>query len=169
MRDSTSASSRPAAPLLGLAAWIGGSFAAGAVGGIASVGAAGFYAQLDRPGWAPPGWLFGPVWTTLYLLMGVAVWLVWRERGWAGARVALGLFVAQLACNALWTWLFFAWRRGGLALAEIAILAALIVATMAAFARVRALAAVLLVPYLMWVLFAAALTAAVWRRNPGLL
>lgn len=71
--------------------------------------------------------------------------------------------------NALWTWLFFVWRRGGLALAEIVLLAVLIAATMAAFARVRALAAALLLPYLLWVVFAAALTAAVWRRNPALL
>jgi tryptophan-rich sensory protein len=101
--------------------------------------------------------------------MGIAAWLVWRERGWAGARGALLLFVAQLALNALWTWLFFAWRQGGLALAEIVVLLVLIAATMAAFARVRALAAALLAPYLLWVAFATALTAAVWRRNPGLL
>lgn len=128
-----------------------------------------FYAALAKPPWAPPGWVFGPVWTTLYILMGIAAWLVWRERGWTGARGALSLFLVQLAANALWTWLFFAWRRGGLALAEIILLAALIVATMLAFARVRRTAAVLLVPYLLWVLFATALTAAVWQRNRGLL
>ncbi|HEX6534160.1 MAG TPA: TspO/MBR family protein [Gemmatimonadaceae bacterium] len=154
---------------LSLAGWIAVSLAAGALGGIASVGAGSFYAELNRPDWAPPGWIFGPVWTTLYVLMGVAAWLVWRERGWAEARGALTLFVAQLALNALWTWLFFAWRQGGLALAEIVVLAALIVATMAAFARIRPLAAVLLVPYLAWVLFATALTASVWRLNPGVL
>ena len=168
MRD-TSTTGSAAPPSLALVAWIVASLAAGAVGGVASAGAAGFYAELARPAWAPPGWLFGPVWTALYVLMGIAAWLVWRERGWAGARGALLLFAAQLACNALWTWLFFAWRRGGLALAEIVVLAALIVATMVAFARVRTLAAVLLAPYLAWVLFAAALTASVWRRNPGLL
>jgi tryptophan-rich sensory protein len=160
----------PVAPRgLALVGWIAATLAAGGVGGAASAGAADFYAELARPAWAPPGWLFGPVWTVLYVLMGIAAWLVWRERGWAGARAALLLFAAQLACNALWTWLFFTWRRGGLALAEIVVLAALIVATMVAFARVRALAAVLLVPYLAWVLFATALTASVWRRNPGLL
>jgi tryptophan-rich sensory protein len=166
MRETTAT----AAPSwLGLAGWIAASLAAAAVGGIASAGAGSFYAELEKPAWAPPAWLFGPVWTTLYVLMGIAAWLVWRERGWAGARGALLLFVAQLACNALWTWLFFAWRRGGLALAEIVLLAALIVATMVAFARVRTLAAALLAPYLLWVVFATALTAAVWRRNPGLL
>jgi len=161
--------SRPRSSLLALAGWLAATLAAGAVGGIASARAADFYARLARPGWAPPAWLFAPVWTTLYVLMGVAAWLVWRERGWRGARPALELYVAQLVLNALWTWLFFVWRRGGLALAEIVLLAVLIAATMAAFARVRALAAALLLPYLLWVVFAAALTAAVWRRNPALL
>jgi benzodiazapine receptor len=162
------AAARPSASL-GLVGWVIASLAAGAIGGIASVNAKGFYAQLERPAWAPPSWLFGPMWTTLYVLMGIAAWLVWRERGWAGARGALLLFVAQLAANALWTWIFFAWRRGGLALGEIVVLAALIVATMAAFARVRPLAGALLVPYLLWTCYAGALTAALWRGNPGLL
>lgn len=157
---------RPGLALLG---WLLVSLAAGAIGGVASMNARDFYAALAKPPWAPPGWVFGPVWTTLYILMGIAAWLVWRERGWTGARGALSLFLVQLAANALWTWLFFAWRRGGLALAEIILLAALIVATMLAFARVRRTAAALLVPYLLWVLFATALTAAVWQRNRGLL
>jgi len=101
--------------------------------------------------------------------MAVAAWLVWRARGWGGARVALSLFITQLACNALWTWLFFAWRDGALALAEIVLLDVFIVATMVAFHRVRPVAAALMVPYLAWVSFATALTAAVWQRNPALL
>ena len=156
-----------AASWIGLAGWIAISLAAGAIGGLASVRASSFYAQLNRPEWSPPSWLFGPVWTVLYVLMGIAAWLVWRERGWAGARGALTLFLVQLAANALWTWLFFAWREGGLALAEIILLAVLIVATMIAFARVRTVAAILLAPYLIWVLYAMALTFAIWRANPG--
>ena len=152
-----------------LVAWIAVSLAAGAVGGVASVNAGAFYGQLDRPPWAPPGWLFGPVWTALYILMGIAAWLVWREAGWTAARVAFVLFFAQLALNALWTWLFFAWRNGALALAGIVVLLIFIVATMIAFGRVSRPAAVLLVPYLCWVLFATALTAAVWTRNKGVL
>jgi tryptophan-rich sensory protein len=109
------------------------------------------------------------VWTALYLLIGIAAWLVWRERERTSVRGALTLYVVQHVLNALWTWIFFAWRRGGLALAEIVVLAVLIVATIVAFARVRKLAAALLVPYLGWVAFATALTAAVWRRNPGVL
>jgi tryptophan-rich sensory protein len=153
----------------GLAGWLLGSFAAAAAGGVASANAGDFYQQLVRPGWAPPPWLFGPVWSVLYLLMGIAAWLVWRERGFRGARAALTLFIVQLAANALWTWLFFAWRLGALAFGEILLLWVLIAATIAAFWRVRPLAGALLLPYLLWVTFAAALTFAVWRANPGLL
>jgi tryptophan-rich sensory protein len=99
--------------------------------------------------------------------MGVAAWLVWRSGG--GRKVALTLFGAQLAANALWSWLFFAWHRGALAAAEVFVLLALIVATMLAFWRSSRLAAVLLLPYLLWVGFASALTWAVWRSNPSLL
>ena len=155
--------------LLGLAAWLLVCFAAAAAGGAASARAGAFYAQLDRPAWAPPSWLFGPVWTLLYLMMAVAAWLVWRERGFAGARGALTLFLVQLALNALWTWLFFAWRLGALAFAEILLLWALIAATAVLFWRLRPVAGVLLVPYLVWVTFASALTLAVWRANPGVL
>ena len=154
-------------PLLGLLGWLVVAFAAGAVGAVASVDAASFYAQLSKPAWAPPAGVFGPVWSALYVLMGVAAWLVWRTPG--RQRAALGLFAVQLAANALWSWLFFAWHRGGLAAAEVLVLLALIVATVAAFWRIRPLAALLLVPYLLWVGFASALTWAVWRANPGLL
>lgn len=153
----------------GLAGWLLASYAAAALGGAASVGAAGFYQQLSRPAWAPPAWLFGPVWTVLYTMMAVAAWLVWRARGFAGARAALTLFAAQLAANALWSWLFFAWRLGTLALGEIVLLWLLVAATLAAFWRERRLAGALLVPYLAWVTFAAALTFALWRQNPAVL
>src|SRR5688500_16807553 len=94
--------------VLGLVAWLAITSAAAAVGAVASARSREFYAQLDRPEWSPPGWVFGPVWTLLYALMAIAAWLVWRERGFSAAKVALGLFLAQLALNALWTWLFFA-------------------------------------------------------------
>ena len=154
---------------LGLAGWLALAFAGAAIGAAASAGAKPFYAELVRPAWAPPGWLFGPVWSALYALMGVSAWLVWRERGFAGARAALALFIVQLAVNALWSWLFFAWRLGGPAFAEVLLLWGLIVATAIAFRRISAMAAVLLLPYLAWVTFAAALTFAVWRLNPALL
>ena len=102
---------------LALAGWIALSALAGAVGGIASLDAREFYGALTRPGWAPPGWVFGPVWTTLYVLMGIAAWLVWKAQpatpdSNASRRRGLALFVVQLVLNALWTWLFFAWRQG---------------------------------------------------------
>ena len=153
--------------LAGLLGWLLAAFGAGAVGAIASVDAASFYAQLSKPSWAPPAWVFGPVWSALYMLMGIAAWLVWRSPG--PRRVALGLFGAQLAANALWSWLFFAWNRGALAAAEVLVLMTLIAATAASFWRSSRLAALLLVPYLLWVIFASALTWAVWRSNPGLL
>ena len=152
---------------VGLLGWLLASFAAGAVGAVASVDAASFYAQLSKPSWAPPAAVFGPVWSALYALMGVAAWLVWRSPGSKGA--ALGLFGAQLAANALWSWLFFAWHRGALAAVEVLVLLALIVATIGVFWRTSRLAALLLAPYLLWVSFASVLTWAVWRSNPGLL
>jgi tryptophan-rich sensory protein len=144
-------------------------YAAAAVGGIASVNAGSFYGQLARPAWAPPGWLFGPVWSALYTLMAVAAWLVWRSGGFPRARTPLLLFAAQLVVNALWSWLFFAWRQGAWAFAEVVLLWVLVAATISAFRRVHRLAAWLLVPYLAWVTFAAALTLAIWQLNPGLL
>jgi benzodiazapine receptor len=154
---------------IGFLGWVLLTFAAAAVGAIASVNAGEFYAELARPSWAPPAWLFGPVWTVLYALMAIAAWLVWRARGFAGARTALVLFVAQLAANALWSWLFFAWQRGGLAFAEVLVLCSLILATIVAFQRISTVAAILLYPYLAWSVFASALTFAVWRLNPALL
>src|SRR5512137_1389084 len=153
--------------LVGLLAWLLVAFAAGAVGAVASVDAASFYAQLSKPSWAPPASVFGPVWSALYVLMGISAWLVWRSPGRKG--VALGLFVAQLAANALWSWMFFAWHRGALAAVEVLVLLALIVATGVAFWRTSRLAALLLAPYLLWVSFASVLTWTLWRNNPGLL
>lgn len=156
--------------LFGLLGWLVLVGLAGGLGALASVDAATFYAQLNRPTWAPPAGVFGPVWSALYLLMAIAAWLVWREPAHAPARgSALGLFVVQLAFNALWSWLFFAWHRGAWAFADVLLLLVLIAVTAALFARVRPLAAWLLLPYLAWVAFASALTWAVWQANPGLL
>ena len=154
---------------IGLVAWLLVSFAAASIGAVASLDAASFYGQLVRPGWAPPSWLFAPVWTLLYVLMGVAAWLVWRAHGFRAGRTALVLFLIQLAANALWTWLFFAWHQGAGAMVEILLLWMLIVATIASFGHLNVTAALLMVPYLAWVTFAAALTLSVWRLNPGML
>ena len=153
----------------GLAVWLAVVFAAAALGALASADASTFYAQLARPAWAPPASAFGPVWSILYLLMGVAAWLVWRERGARDLRVALAIFLFQLCANALWSWLFFAWRNGTLAFADVLILLALIVVTVIFFWRISRLAAVLLLPYLAWVCLASALTWSVWQNNPSVL
>jgi translocator protein len=152
---------------IALVLWIGVSLAAGWIGNqLGGGGDAGFYQQLDRPGWAPPPWLFGPVWIVLYVMMGVAAWLVWRERGFGGARFPLVLFLVHLVFNAAWTGIFFGLRMFGLAFAEILLLWALIAWLVALFWRIRPLAGALLIPYLLWVGYAAALTFALWRMNP---
>jgi benzodiazapine receptor len=141
----------------------------GAAGALASIDAAGFYRLLHRPPWAPPAAVFGPVWTVLYVSMAVAAWMVVRARGWRASRTALILFGVQLLSNALWSWLFFRWHLGAAAFVDVVVLLVLIVATGVAFARLRPLAGLLLLPYLLWVGFATALTFTVWQLNPGLL
>jgi len=155
---------------LGFVGWLLLCFAAAAAGAIASADAGAFYGQLARPSWAPPGWIFGPVWAVLYFSMALAAWLVWRDarnaRAW---QLALGLFLAQLAANALWSWLFFAWHQGGSAFADIVLLWVLIVCTTVQFWRLKPLAGLLLIPYLAWVTFAAVLNWTVWQANHGAL
>lgn len=149
--------------VLALIGWLALCFAA--TGTAAFVSIDGWYAALQKPSWNPPAWVFGPAWTVLYISMAVAAWLVWREGGWKAQRRALGLFLVQWVLNALWTPLFFGLHRPGLAFAEIVILWLAIAATLAAFWRVNKVAGVLLVPYLAWVTFAAALNFAIWRLN----
>lgn len=167
--DTTFSSERGRHPWRGLLAWLALCYAAAAIGMLASREAGFFYAMLERPMWAPPGAVFGPVWTVLYALMAVAAWQVWRARGWQRAAGPLSLFVLQLAFNALWSWLFFGWHKGAWAFADIALLCVLLLGTMVAFWRVRRSAGLLLLPYLAWVSFACALNWWVWQRNPQLL
>ncbi len=141
-------------------------FAAAAIGGVAtSQSVSTWYQELAKPSWNPPSWVFGPVWTVLYVLMAVAGWLVWRERAASGRGLALGLFGVQLALNGAWSWFFFAWRMPGAAFAELVLLWAAVVATTAAFWRVRRVAGALLVPYLLWTTFAGVLNFSLWRLN----
>lgn len=151
--------------VLGLIGWLAISFSASTVGALASIQAKSFYSQLVQPAWSPPPGIFGPVWSTLFTLMGIAAWLVWRSGGFGPNRKALVLFIVQLSFNALWSWLFFAWYLGAFALADIIVLWLLIVATIIFFWRVRPLAGVLLIPYLLWVSFAAVLNYSLWRLN----
>lgn len=155
--------------IIGLACWLVLSFAAAAIGAVASVQAASFYQHLAQPAWAPPASVFGPVWSVLYAMMGLAAWLVWRQGGWRQQRGVLSLFVIQLAVNALWSWMFFAWHHGALAFADIVLLWLLVAATIVGFWRVRPLAGALLLPYLGWISFAAMLNFAVWHLNPQIL
>lgn len=162
---------RTGAAVLQLLGWLALTAAAAALGAIATAQAGAFYAQLERPVWAPPAWLFGPVWSVLYLMMAVAAWRVGRSghSGSARAAPALLLYLAQLAVNALWSWLFFAWHLGAPAFACIVVLWLMIVATIVLFGRRERLAAALLWPYLAWVSFAGMLCFSIWQRNPALL
>ncbi|MEX1665136.1 TspO/MBR family protein [Zhongshania arctica] len=155
--------------IIGLAVWLLVSFAASAIGAVASIQAKTFYGQLVQPSWAPPPTVFGPVWTVLFALMGIAAWLVWRSEGFRSNRQALTLFLVQLFFNALWSWLFFAWQLGALAFADIVLLWVLIATTLVLFWRIRPLAGALLIPYLLWVSFAGALNYTLWQLNPQIL
>lgn len=150
----------------GLLGWIVVCFAIAALGGwLTMLGMPTWYDGLVKPSWNPPNWIFGPVWTLLYLAMGVAAWLVWRERGWRDAALPLGLFVAQLVLNLIWSGLFFALRSPGLAAIEIVLLWAAILATLVAFWPISRWASLLFVPYLVWVSFASFLNFTIWRLN----
>lgn len=141
----------------------------GLTAGLITAGAVGdWYVTLARPSFAPPSWVFAPVWTTMYVLMGVAAFLVW-QRGTAApsARAALVLFAAQLALNWLWSLVFFGFRAPGFALLEIMALWGLIAWCTVLFFRVRTVAGALMVPYLVWVTFATALNFEFWRLNRG--
>jgi translocator protein len=148
-----------------LAVWIALPLLLG--GGVGSFFQPGeWYAGLEKPSWNPPSWVFGPVWTALYIMMGVAAWLVWDRYGFRGpARTALILFLVHLIFNAAWSALFFGAQAPGLAFAEILVLWAMIAALVVMFWRLRTLAGVLLLPYLAWVSFAAVLNYTLWRLN----
>jgi tryptophan-rich sensory protein len=124
-----------------------------------------WYPQIDKPSWTPPDAVFGPVWTVLYLLMGLSAWLIWRDATGRSRRSALLIFTAQLALNGAWSLLFFGLRSPGLAALEIVLLWAAIVGTILVFVRINRVAAAFLFPYLLWVSFAAALNLSIWNLN----
>ncbi len=151
---------------VGLIFWMGLCFSVAGVGGRWTAGeVTGWYTTLKRPAIAPPNWVFGPVWTLLYALMAVAAWRVRLAAPSTARTVALVLFAAQLALNLAWSWIFFRSHAIGAALAEIAVLWLAIAAATTVFAGVAPVAAWLMVPYLAWVTFAAALNAGFWRLN----
>jgi len=149
---------------LGLVVIIMLTFAAAGLGGLFTPGGGGDW--YERPSWAPPDWVFGPVWTLLYTLMALAAWLVWRRAGFAAAHGALGAYIVQLALNASWTPVFFGLRMPGAAFALIIALWIAIIITVVLFAQHSAAAAWLLSPYLAWVTFAAALNLRIWQLTP---
>ncbi len=149
---------------IALIGWLALSFAA--AGTAVFVSTSGWYAGLNKPIWNPPGWIFGPVWTLLYVMMGTAAWLVWCQGGWKTQRLPLGFFLLQWLFNSLWTPLFFGAHLIGPAFVDILLLWLTLVMTLAFFWRVSLIAGLLLVPYLGWVTFASALNCAIWHLNP---
>jgi translocator protein len=152
---------------LALAGFVAVSAAPGALGSLATAGGGSeWYQALDKPAFTPPDWVFGPVWSTLYVLTGVAAWLVWRRRRERpGAGAAFAAFGAQLALNAAWTPVFFGLEAPGPAILVIVALWLALAETIRRFRHFSAAAALLLAPYLAWVTFAAALNVEIWRLN----
>jgi translocator protein len=149
--------------VVGLVAWLAISFLPSLTGLLVRPG--GWYAQINKPSWTPPSWVFGPAWTTLYALMAIAAWMVWMRPATPARRAALTAFFVQLVLNALWTPLFFGARAPGLALVDIVLLWMAIAATIVLFWRVRPAAGALLIPYILWVSYATALNFAIWQMN----
>ena len=153
--------------ILGLVGWLAISLAAGGIGSRYLPGA--WYASLAKPSWTPPNAVFAPVWTVLYILMGVAAWLVWRRAGFQAAGAALILFLVQLVLNALWSYFFFGLHRPDIALVDIVVLWSAILVVVVLFWREDPRAGAIMLPYLVWVGFASGLNFALWRLNgaPG--
>lgn len=147
----------------------GATLLAAVLGGIGSASAGAFYQQLNLPQFAPPSWIFGPVWTVLYIAMASAAYLVWRSQVEARTRPVLALFLIHLVVNALWSWLFFAWRSGLWATVGVIILLGLVVWLAARFRHYSRMAMLLMIPYALWVGFATILTISIWQMNPALL
>jgi translocator protein len=146
--------------------WMALCVSVGLAGGLVTASSvATWYPTLNKPPWTPPGAVFGPVWTALYAMMGVAAWRVWRQGASPARRMALTLFAIQLTLNSLWSSLFFGLRRPDMALVDIVLLWVAIMATVVVFWRRARWAGALLLPYLGWVSFATALNAAIWQLN----
>lgn len=139
----------------------------GVVAGIfTSSGVDGWYAVANKPWFNPPNWIFAPVWTTLYILMGIALFLVWRaDADKKLQQTAIILFAVQLTLNFFWSFIFFKLQQPGWALAEIILMWLIILLTILWVGKISATAAWLLVPYICWVSFAAVLNYSIWQLN----
>jgi benzodiazapine receptor len=171
IESSTSYRGRNSRPnWLALAGWVGLALGVGALGAAFSPrfssAAAHWYAMLAKPRWLPPQTWFGPIWTLLYVSMGFAAWVVWRERYHRGRNAAIAVYATQLLLNALWTPIFFGLNNIGAALFEVIAMWLAIGWALREFARVSVVAAWILVPYFLWTTFAAAMTLAIWKLNP---
>jgi tryptophan-rich sensory protein len=141
-----------------------------AVGGISGfftvTGVESWYQTINKPSWNPPGWIFGPVWTTLYAMMGIALFLIWKsDSSDMLKKTAIALFAVQLILNFFWSFIFFDQHQIGWALVEIIVMWVFILLTIFAFGNVSKLAAWLLVPYISWVSFATILNYTIWKMN----
>lgn len=125
----------------------------------------GWYKTITKPSWNPPAFIFGPVWTTLYILMGISVWLVWRRNDFKVTKIPLALFAIQLILNIAWSWIFFSWHQLGWAFVDIIALWIAILATILSFLKVSKQAGYLLLPYFAWVSFASVLNFTIWQLN----
>jgi translocator protein len=153
-------------PLLVLLGFTAACFFAAITGAVFRPG--DWYERLAKPSWRPPNRLFAPVWTFLYFTIAISGWLVWREAGFGGGAQPLAIYSFQLVLNAAWTPIFFGLHRPDLGFLDIVLIWLSIIATIALFFPIHAAAALLLLPYLAWVTFAAALNFAIWRLNPSL-
>lgn len=154
------------ARLVGLVVFLFACLGAGGLGAIATTPEIdGWYRTIEKPAWNPPDYVFGPVWTTLFVMMAVAAWLIWQSAGWKAAALPMTLFGIQLALNVGWSWIFFGMHAPGWAFAEIIILWLAIAATTATFFKRSPIAGWLMVPYLSWVSFASVLNFTIWQMN----
>lgn len=153
--------------IAGLIFWVGICYLVAWTGALVSPGIASpeWFNALNKPSWNPPSWIFGPVWTTLYTLMGIAAWLVWKDYGFNQAKPALSAFLVQLILNGLWSQLFFGLKLPGWAFVEIFFLLAAIIITTFLFSKKVTVAAWLMAPYIAWVAFATALNGTIWWIN----
>ncbi len=153
--------------IAGLVFWISICFFTAWIGAQASPGIAPgeWFESINKPTWNPPNWLFAPVWTTLYTMMGVAVWFVWKDYGFSGAKKAISFFLIQLALNGLWSQIFFGMQEIGWAFFEILVLLSAIIATTYLFFEKNSIAGWLMIPYIIWVSFASVLNGTIWWIN----
>lgn len=166
MSGHTTTISKPSRDVLGFVVFLVLCLAVSGVGGIITAASVGtWYQAIEKPPFNPPDWVFAPVWTTLYVMMAIAGWRVWRRAGFEARWKALAVFATQLALNLIWSFLFFGLQRIDLALVEIVILLLVIIVNAAMFWRIDRLAGVLFAPYVLWVAYATVLNASLWLLN----